>query len=156
MHRRHPDRPRSPFPAMTLVAALALGSTTACTTESVRRATYPAQFHYLTRPSIQSAMWKLADRVVIVEARLRVAPPLDDAGRAEIVRLLVEMEAAGGELASGGLQSNHPEIDANLDRFRAELKQARVAAEQTPPNYFLAGSITGACMLCHGDRIEPR
>ena len=30
-----------------------------------------------------------------------------------------------------------------------DLRAARTAAEHDPPNYFLAGSVSGACLYCH-------
>ena len=43
--------------------------------------------------------------------------------------------------------------DAGLSRESLEraLSAAKLAAEATPPNYFLAGNLTGACTSCHQD-----
>jgi hypothetical protein len=48
-----------------------------------------------------------------------------------------------------GQRTNHPLIERNVAAFRRNLALAREGAERTPPNYFLAGSISGECSSCH-------
>ena len=40
----------------------------------------------------------------------------------------------------------------NLPNFRQDLRTAREAIERDPPNFLLAGPLTGACIYCHGGR----
>jgi hypothetical protein len=122
------------------VAALAL-SVAGCGgfTRWMRGHTYPADFRYVTRAEIRSAMWELANHAAALDRALRAGGAPDEAMRAEILRALDGLEEATRALGREGQRSN-PLIDANLDAFR------RGDAERTPPNYFFAGAVTGACM----------
>ena len=72
--------------------------------------------------------------------------------RAEIIEQLRAMESAAARLDQSGWPSNHPLIDMNLPNFRQDLRTAREAIERDPPNFLLAGPLTGACIYCHGGR----
>ncbi len=49
----------------------------------------------------------------------------------------------------GRVASNHPMFDRYLEDLRYRLASAKRAVEYTPPDYFLVGTITGACLSCH-------
>lgn len=118
--------------------------------ERVRAYTYPPDFNYIPRDELRSTMWELADRVVELDRVMRQSAPGDESMRGEVIRLLGEMQALSGNLGPGGdWPSNHPRVSRNVDAFRRELEAARRAVELDPPRYFLAGSISGACVHCH-------
>jgi len=54
------------------------------------------------------------------------------------------------KLDQSGWPTNHPKVEMNLPTFRRDVKFAREAIEREPPNYLLAATATGACVLCHG------
>ncbi|MFO0726264.1 MAG: hypothetical protein U1E65_20940 [Myxococcota bacterium] len=116
----------------------------------VRKATYPPEFKYMPEAAVRSSMWKLADQSVKLQAELRKGAPGDSEKRQAIVKILAAMEDIMGEVDPAGTRTNHPMLDQNLDQFRSDLTQARQAAEADPPNYFLAGSVAGGCLYCHG------
>jgi hypothetical protein len=65
------------------------------------------------------------------------------------VELLRAMEQVARALGSDEVRSNHAKLDLGSDAFRERLAAARRAAQRDPPDYYLAGSVSGACRYCH-------
>lgn len=126
---------------------------------AVRKLTYAPDLRYLAGRQVTEIMQVLAKASVELDALLRDEPPVPETTdvKAEVIRLLMEMEKAASDLDAGPT-TNHPVLDENLGLFRQDLAAAREAAEVDPPNYFLAGSVAGSCLLyCHtGDRAGAR
>jgi hypothetical protein len=61
------------------------------------------------------------------------------------------MQITSRELGPQDWPSNHPKVARNVGRFRKDLANAQRAVQVDPPSYYLAGSVSGACMHCHGD-----
>lgn len=117
----------------------------------VRKHTYPPTFQYFTAAELQGTMWQLADLVSQLDAQMETSGSADDGERrAEVIRLLAQMERVSKALGPGGWPSNHPKVSRHVERFRLELAAARRAVELDPPSYYLAGTISGACLHCHG------
>jgi hypothetical protein len=135
-----------------LLLALGLAAPLACAPAGVRRATYPIAFQYLDGSEVRGGMRRLAHATVRLDALLRTSTGAPE--RAAVLAELDAMVAAAAALDITDV-SNHPLLDANLDRFRADLATARAAATGEPPNYFLAGALGGSCAYCHG-RDEAR
>ncbi len=115
----------------------------------VRRHTYPPNFRYIERGQLQSAMWQLARDVDELDRVMRAPAMTAEARRAEVLRLLTAMQAATEDLETEGRPSNHPLISNHLGTFRRDLAQARAGVDADPPNYYLVGSVSGACLVCH-------
>jgi hypothetical protein len=123
--------------------------------EKVRQATYPPEFVYITRQQLDFTMWRLARDVRELDQLLRAPAPIDGDRRGAIVAHLTSMETAAADLKSQpGWHSNQPAIDTHLGRFEADIARARRAVEAEPPNYYLAGFVSGACLYCHGGTGE--
>lgn len=121
----------------------------------LRQRTYPPEFNYITQEKLRSKMWQLAGEVRELNVLMQDSTPIDERRRADIIKLLTAMERTTDDLKAEGRSSNHPLIDANLAPFRRDISLARDTVQKNPPNYFLVGSITGACMYCHsGNRKE--
>lgn len=136
-------------------AAIALAATAVIgcgATETIRRVTYPPDFRYLEQSEVKSAMWQLAHDVRDLKKLLSGANGLSPEDHVEVVRLLRDMEATAAQIDPQGRRSNHPKIAQNIGAFRRDLAMARQAAERDPPNYFLAGSVAGACSYCHEEQ----
>jgi hypothetical protein len=116
----------------------------------LRRHTYPPDFKYIERTEIRSAMWQLASDVSQVDDLMRRPEPMDETRRAQIAQLLSAMDDSARALATGGRPTNHPLIEENLDGFRRALATARASVASGRPNYYLVGSVSGACLACHG------
>jgi hypothetical protein len=113
-----------------------------------RQYTYPPDFRYITPEELHSTMWQLAyhSRELHRLMRLSGNPQLY---RGEIIEQLQGMERATEKLDRSGWPTNHPLVDMNLANFRSDIRAAREAVEREPPNFLLAGPLTGACVYCH-------
>jgi hypothetical protein len=54
------------------------------------------------------------------------------------------------EIRTQGRPTNHPVIASHLEEFRRHIGLAEAGVESEPPNYFLVGTVSGACLVCHG------
>jgi hypothetical protein len=129
----------------------------------VRRHTYAPSFRYLDEEQIQTAMGHLSRDVVELDRALRGVPrpddagwsgalpgPIDVSGRDRIVAILDRMVHTADGIDVRALATNHPELGQGIEAFRRDLVAARAEAAQNAPRHFLAGTITGACLYCHG------
>jgi len=119
------------------------------TAKQVRQYTYPPDFRYITREELRSTMWQLAYHLRELNQLMR-GPDTPEQHRQEIIDQLRAMESAAARL--GGWPSNHPLVEMNLPSFRRDIRTAREAVERDPPDFLLAGAITGACVYCHRGR----
>ena len=117
--------------------------------ERLREHTYPPSFNYISAEQLQSTMWKLADHASRLDGLMRASRDGNEALRAQVIWQLTEMDRAAESLGPAGWPSNHPRVSRNVDAFRRDLEAARHAVELDPPNYYLAGSVSGACVHCH-------
>lgn len=140
-----------------------LGASCSGAAEEVRQHTYAPSFRYLEDEQLRSSMGRLAHDVIELDRVLRGTPTRDDAGWSgvepgprdvpesdRIVSILDRMKATAAGIEAPALATNHPELGEGIDAFRRDLSAARQSAALDPPRYFLAGSIAGACLYCHG------
>lgn len=140
------ERPRYPWLVVLLAACL---SGCSLRGEDVRAWTYPPDFNYVPAERLRSVMWRLGAGVAELDRLLRAEHSGEEPPRGEVVATLQALQAAAQELGPAGWPSNHPRIGDNVGRFQAEVAAALAAARRDPPQYFLAGSLAGACGLCH-------
>lgn len=143
---------RRPAPCRALAALAAAGAWLACAPgglEGLRKHTYPPTFTYISDEQLRSTMWRLADHASQLDRLMRAPHDGGEALRAQVIWQLTEMDRAAVALGPTGWPTNHPRVSRNVEGFRRELEAARHAAELDPPNYFLAGSVSGACVQCH-------
>jgi hypothetical protein len=135
---------------LVILAALHL-SGCADFARGVRQYTYPPEFRYVERAEVRATMRELAAHSrQLIQLLHQVEAPREHRG--EIIEHLRAMEQAAEKLDQSGWSTNHPPIDMNLPSFRRDLKFAREAIEREPPNFLLAGPVTGACVICHGGK----
>lgn len=117
----------------------------------LRQYTYPPTFHYITNEQLKSTMWQLAYHSR--ELRVLMASPEETAvNRAEVLQHLRAMEQVTNDLNRTGWPSNHPLVDANRSSLLQDIRTAQDGVSRDPPNFFLAGAVSGACAYCHGSR----
>jgi len=107
----------------------------------------PPKLNVIPKGEVTSTMWQLAGFVNELDALMRDTPPPVDSR--DVVLLLQQMERAAYRLNKPDARTTHPLIAQNSDEFLAGVIRAREAAEREPPNYYLAGAITGGCIYCH-------
>ena len=118
----------------------------------VRGHTYPPDFRYISPDELSSAMGRLAAGVEHLDELLRFGGTESHEVQAKVVQQLGELAGIAAGLNAGGMGTNHPWLDHNVGEFRRDVELARRAAAHDPPNYYLAGSIVGACGYCHQHR----
>ncbi|MEW6683886.1 MAG: hypothetical protein AB1451_13365 [Nitrospirota bacterium] len=133
---------------LAVVAVLAIAS--GCEhAEKIRQFTYPPDFKYIETSDVHSKMWTLARDSRALKTLLAGNGALKPEQHEEVIHLLREMETAAAQLDPPGQRTNHPLLDRNIEAFRRDIGLALRAADQDPPNYFLAGSVAGSCSYCH-------
>lgn len=138
--------------ARAAVASLALaGFGVACSDGSswLRSGTYPPSFEYISKEQLDSVMWQMARDTRDLE-RLLTRPDAISAGDRQLaLALLDRIYDESGRLGSEGKRTNHPLLDSDRDRFRADVATARHGVESEPPSYELARTVSAACVHCH-------
>ena len=94
-------------------------------------------------------MGQLALHVRELDALLAESEERRTVSRDQVVERLRAMQGLARTLGSGEVRSNHPMLDEGIDAFRGRLGAALRAAQRDPPNYYLAGTVSGACGYCH-------
>jgi uncharacterized lipoprotein YmbA len=130
---------------MTAAAGLLAG----CSDMKVKVSNYPDDFVYLSRTKVTGTMGVLSAQVQRINDALKNDVVLDDASHQQIISALENMEAATYKLGAGTAPTNHLLIDKHIDRFKSDVQAALKAAKGSPPNYYLAGQVSGSCMACH-------
>lgn len=118
--------------------------------EEVRRVTYPPSFQYLSDAEIRGTMGALARHVASLDQLMAQGEPLPSDQR-RIVATLEAMQTLVRELTKGE-QSNHPSLDDTAPILALKVDRALFGARRTPPNYYFAGTVSGACVYCHAPR----
>lgn len=151
-------------PARTraLILLLALGIAGAC---APRRAfdnperpaptPYPEGNPPFGLHELHEQMWKLAGDVERINVIMRHSTePLSREEQQEIVGLLDSMDTHAQRLAEPAARELHPVLGKNIDLFRRDITIARRHAAADPPNFFMAGTVAGACAYCHGTGFD--
>jgi hypothetical protein len=136
--------------AVVIAGAAALAVAGGCIrAEKIRQFTYPPDFKYIETSDVHSRMWTLARASRSLKALLAGNGAATAEEHEQVIALLREMQTAAAQLDPPGQRTNHPLLDRNIEVFRRDIGLALQAADQHPPNYFLAGSVAGSCSYCH-------
>jgi len=125
--------------------------------EQVRKHTYPPNFRYISQGEVRGSMSALAVQINALDELLTdesVAPE----DRERVIEILSEMQLLARDLNGGGKRSNHPRIDRYAPRLQNDIDRALRSARSQTPDYYAAGTISGACSYCHArppDTPEP-
>ena len=117
--------------------------------ETIRKVTYPPDFNYISKSKIQDTMHQFAWYSTLLDNSLKGVDSVSEDQRENAISILRKMEKLSYNLGSEDLSSNHNVVSFNIDNFRRRIIDARVALQQTPPNYYLAGTVSGYCLSCH-------
>jgi hypothetical protein len=139
------------FPSLAALA-IVLAASSGCGTSLggfLRRHTYPPDFRYVSEEKFRSSMWLLGRETLELHRVLADASLSESTRRTRADLMLGGMEETVRKIGPEQWSSNHPELQSGLQALESDLHAARVAVSHDPPNYFLAGSISGACLYCH-------
>ena len=117
--------------------------------ETIRKVTYPPDFNYISKTKIKDTMHQFAWYSTLLDTSLNGVDSVSEEQRENAISILRKMEKLSNELGSEDLSSNHTLVTHNIDNFRRRIIDAREALQQTPPNYYLAGTVSGYCLSCH-------
>lgn len=124
--------------------------------ETVRKVTYPPDFNYISKEKLTSTMQSFAWYTTLLDNSLRDASSVTREQRQSAISILEKMEKLSLKLGSEALTSNHDIVSFNIDQFRLRIINARDGLLQEPPNYYLAGSVSGYCLNCHAINKHDR
>ncbi len=137
---------------VVMAGAVLVGCSSSTVPPPASEPTFPQDFTYITREQLDFAMWQLAKEVHGLNQVMRAPGSIDEHRRAQILGHLTVMETTARNVkGQPGWHSSHPVLDEKLAVFAADVGRARRAAQGDPPNYYLAGSVAGACLYCHGN-----
>jgi hypothetical protein len=117
--------------------------------EELRSATYGPSFEYISPEQLKSTMWQMARDTRDLKKILDQPGPISESDRQRVRLLLTAVYDESGNLGSEGARTNHPMLDEDRDRFRADVAAAGVGVDSEPPSYTLARQVTAACVHCH-------
>lgn len=132
---------------ITVVAVIGFSACAA-----IREVTYPSDFTYLDTKQVRTTMDRFASGVARLDMLLAESNDNFARRREAIIVELRKMEKLSESLGAGYQKTNHLLLDEHIDEFRADVRGARLAAEQEPPSYYLVGRLTGSCTACHMNR----
>ena len=145
------QRARHSLAALTVVAVVVCIVSCTQSGTGLRATPFPDDLEYLPEQQIQTAMWVLAAEIQTLERLIEEPAELERPSRqAMVIATLDRMHTAAQTLDAPGRTTQHPFLNQNLGSFLGRLERAKRAAEMSPPNYFMAGSVAGSCYLCHG------
>ena len=133
-----------------LLAAIACASACAATWPTLlRRHTYPPDFRYVSQEQLRSSMWLLGRETLELRSVLADPTLSEETRRTRAQLLLGGMESTVQKIGPGQWSTNHSELRSGLQALESDIHLAREAVNHEPPSYFLAGSVSGACLYCH-------
>lgn len=136
--------------ALVLIALVAVhpGCGTSLT-EAFRSHTYPPDFRYVPEDKLRISMWLLGHETAELRAVLADPSLSDETRRTRAELLLGGMEQTVLKIDVGNWSSNHESLEHGLEALRSDIRAAHDAVNHDPPSYYLAGSVSGACLYCH-------
>lgn len=140
---------RHKIPRLAVLAAVYLTALIVWGCSEVRVRPYPPDIVYLDDQQIESTMMRLSADIWTINDIFDNNEHISGFNRERIIDLLREMENEAVSLGAGTQKTNHLVIDNNIDQFRYDVRAAREAIEAEPPNYYLAGRLSGSCLTCH-------
>ena len=131
---------------LALIALLCASVVFGCA--QIRKVTYPRNFVYLEHKQLRNKMALLSFYLrrlneTMLEHSIAGSDPQQD-----ILVLLNKIDGLTVELG-GTVTTNHLVIDDHIDEFKIDVKRAIHEASANPPNYYMAGRLTGSCTGCH-------
>ena len=135
--------------ALVVVALVACAACGKSASEFLRRHTYPPDFRYVPEEKLRSSMWLLGRETLDLRRVLGDATLSDSTRRTRAELLLGGMEDTVKKIGPQQWSSNHSEMKSALEGLESDIHAAHEAVNHDPPNYFLAGSVSAACLYCH-------
>ena len=102
---------------------------------------------------LREAMWDLRNRVQILEQTLERRAALANApNRERIDGILADMQATVAPLRGHAQELGRPILEHGLPELDAALERARADLARTPPRFAGADAVADACLDCHREQ----
>ncbi len=109
----------------------------------------PPPFDYVDGEELRSGMHQLAFELQHLDMALASENDASPNLQQRVVSSLEGIERIGGILLTRDLSSTHAFLKDDMTRFLSGVSRALFDAERSPPRYYLAGRVSGACVNCH-------
>ncbi|MGM0633871.1 MAG: hypothetical protein ACQETO_11960 [Pseudomonadota bacterium] len=142
----------SQSPGQVLCTLLALAWLSGCNSSGTGApdTTEPPPFEYAEGIEFRTEMHRLAFALQELDLELRMRETEDDPfTQEEVIRNLGEIERIASELREDEMSTSHTSLRGEMASFLDTVARARTAAERNPPEYYMAGRVTGGCITCH-------
>ncbi len=116
--------------------------------ESVSTVAPAPDFDYTAGQDLRSGMAQLGMQLALLDREL-VENEYNQIDQQLVVSILQEMELIGSGLQATDAGESHHFLQDDMPVFVAAIRNARNSANESPPNYYLAGRVAGACVNCH-------
>jgi len=116
--------------------------------ETLRKATYPPDFNYVSQKKLRGTMAQFAWNTELLQRNLENAEVTPEQ-RLQAVQILGRMAELASRLGSQSVSSNHRQVTENIGAFRRDIIEARDALLKNPPSYGKARTVPGYCLRCH-------
>jgi hypothetical protein len=133
---------------LALVTAMLMSACGERALETLRKVTYPPDFHYVSPKALRTTMEQLAWYTQLLQKNLDHAEITADQ-RLRTVQILNKMDQLASKLGASNLRSNHRQVGENIDGFRRDVRKARQDVLRDPPDFNRARAVPGYCLRCH-------
>ncbi len=118
----------------------------------IRKLTYPKDFVYVEKKDLDNTMVGMYAAFERLNTLLANANEVDTQRQQQVIAQLDALEQLARSIRGKGEMTNHLQLDAHMDEFLQSIEDAKLSASNQPPNYYLAGRLSGSCSGCHRDR----
>lgn len=139
-------------PGQVLCALLALAWLSGCNSSGtgVTDTAEAPPFEYAEGVEFRTEMHMLAYALQELDLELRMQETEDDPMTQELViQNLLDIERIASGLHEDEMSTSHTFLRGEMASFLDTVSRARVAAERDPPEYYMAGRVSGGCINCH-------
>ena len=142
---------RNPQNALKLLPLLLSLALAACneSSDTALTETNPApEFSYKPGDELGSHMEQLGYQLALLDRELD-ANEYNQIEQDEVVAILREMEIIGSSFMTEDAGESHRFLQEDVAALIDSIINARRAASDQPPRYYLAGKVAGGCVNCH-------
>lgn len=109
----------------------------------------PPPFDFVDGENLRSRMHQLAFELQRLDMTLMGADSGDMVEQQQVVQSLENIERLASVIRENELSVRHTFLSDDMAGFISTVTRARMSAESNPPQFYMAGRVSGACVNCH-------
>lgn len=109
----------------------------------------PPPFDFIDGEDLRSRMHQLAFELQRLDVALMTGESGDTFEQQQIVQTLQNIERIASLIRENELSVRHTFLSDDMAGFISTVSRARKSAESNPPQFYMAGRVSGACVNCH-------